>query len=260
MAPPATQRQVLGSTIAQRAGNTPGNFNRMPLNTDTPSTCARQEFCVGLRAARLRKGVTLDQIAEATKIPASRLDALERNDLRYWPKGLFRRSFFRDYAKAVGLPVEEMCAEFVRLFPDDGAAAPAKLPAAAVSEGDGEADSRLVLDATYEAPRDPYMPRIFAAAIDAGVVIIVTAVLAWISGISAAAIAAVVALTYFSLSTILLGESAAKHALSILSTQSSEPQPAGTLSTEEAESNEWITDAYRVAPAPRLRVRFKVSQ
>ena len=87
----------------------------MPLNTDTPSTCARQEFCVALRAARLRKGITLDQISEATKIPASRLDALERNDLRYWPKGLFRRSFFRDYAKAVGLPVDEMCAEFVRL-------------------------------------------------------------------------------------------------------------------------------------------------
>jgi hypothetical protein len=45
--------------------------------------------------------------------------ALERNDLRCWPKGLFRRSFFRDYVGMIGLSVAETCAEFIRLFPDD---------------------------------------------------------------------------------------------------------------------------------------------
>ena len=214
-----------------------------------------------MRAARLRKGITLDQISEATKIPASRLDALERNDLRYWPKGLFRRSFFRDYAKAVGLPVDEMCAEFVRLFPDDTSPVAAKVPAEPVARGDQEADARLILDATYEAPRDPYLPRVIAAAADAGAVVIMTAAIAWVSGISAGAVAAVVALIYFSLSTILLGESAGKRALAIARSAREAPPAAGTLeSSDSPESSEWITDAYRVAPAPRLRVRFKVSQ
>ena len=234
----------------------------MPLNTETPSTCARQEFCVALRAARVRKGITLDQIAEATKIPASRLDALERNDLRYWPKGLFRRSFFRDYAKAVGLPVEEMCAEFVRLFPDDTAPVPAKVFTAPVTQEDAEGDARLILDATYEAPHDPFVPRIIAATIDAGAVIAVSAAIAWISGISAGAVAAVVALTYYSLSTILFGESAAKRAIAIA--RSARDEAPATIAqpelSESSDSSEWITDAYRVAPAPRLRVRFKVSQ
>ena len=45
--------------------------------------------------------------------------ALERSDLRRWPNGLFRRSFFRDYVRMIGLPVAEACDEFVRLFPDD---------------------------------------------------------------------------------------------------------------------------------------------
>ena len=228
----------------------------MPLNAETPSTLARQEFCVALRAARLRSGISLAEIAAKTKIPASRLDALERNDLRYWPKGLFRRSFFRDYARAVGLPVEEMCAEFVRLFPDDDAAAPAAIPPARVDAGEPESDARLVLDATYEGPAESYLPRIIAAAIDAGAVIVMTAVLAWLTGLSAAAIGIVVALTYFSLSTILLGESAAQRALSMRQTAGEAPPQ----SAEDGGSPEWITDAYRVAPAPRLRVRFKVSQ
>ena len=229
----------------------------MPLNTETPSTCARQEFCVALRAARLRKGITLEEIAAKTKIPAGRLDALERNDLRYWPKGLFRRSFFRDYAKAVGLPVEEMCAEFVRLFPDDTSPVPAKVPASPVQDTALESDARLVLDATYEAPSESYLPRLIAAALDAGAIIIISAALAWISGFEPMAVAAVVALTYFSLSTILLGESAAKRALSMQQSMHEEPKP---IPDDGSESNEWITDAYRVAPAPRLRVRFKVSQ
>ena len=232
----------------------------MPLNTETPSTVARQEFCVGLRAARLRKGVTLDQIATITKIPAGRLEALERNDLRYWPKGLFRRSFFRDYAKSIGVDVEEACAEFVRLFPDDTPAPPPKTQAEPAARSDPDADARLMLDATYEGPRDPYRPRVLAAAIDVLAVIVMSAALAWISGISAGTVAAIVALTYFSLSTILLGESAAKAALSMRKPAQEESPPIDAGGDEDPEAREWITDAYRVAPAPRLRVRFKVSQ
>ena len=95
------------------------------MNNHTLTTNSCQEFCLALKTARERKGITLDEIAERTKIPASLFAELERNDLRRWPQGLFRRSFFRDYARLIGVPVTEACAEFVRLFLDEEPAGPA---------------------------------------------------------------------------------------------------------------------------------------
>lgn len=91
----------------------------MPLNNTHPPTHSPEEFCLALKAERERKGITLAQISNTSKIPVSVFAALERGDLRRWPKGLFRRSFFRDYVKAIGVKVDETCAEFIRLFPDE---------------------------------------------------------------------------------------------------------------------------------------------
>ena len=115
------------------------------MNSEALSTNSRQEFCLALKAARERKGITLDEIADATKIPASVFAALERNDLRRWPQGLFRRSFFRDYVRMIGVPVAEACEEFVRLFLDEEVAAP-PAPAGAASEA-----RRRSLDALRQA-------------------------------------------------------------------------------------------------------------
>ena len=98
----------------------------MSFNSDTLHFDSREEFCLALKAAREQQGITLSAIAEATKIPADMFAALERCDLRRWPSGLFRRSYFRDYARTLGLPVGDVCREFLRLFPEEGAAAAAK--------------------------------------------------------------------------------------------------------------------------------------
>lgn len=112
------------------------------------STDPRQEFCLALKTARERKGITLDEIAGTTKIPAFMFAALERCDLSRWPKGLFRRSFFRDYVQMLSLPVSEACAEFVRLFPDEQAAEPAGATGAVSSHPSGAAAMwRRVADA-----------------------------------------------------------------------------------------------------------------
>lgn len=71
-----------------------------------------------LKRERERFGVTLDQIAETTKIKRSLLAALERGDLEKWPSGIFRRAFFRAYTSAIGVDGEALVPEFVRLFPD----------------------------------------------------------------------------------------------------------------------------------------------
>lgn len=82
------------------------------------SAIRRQAFARRLIAARERSGVTLDEIAKATKVSPSLLIALERGDTSRWPKGIFRRAFFRDYVAAIGLPPDPLVGEFLQTFPD----------------------------------------------------------------------------------------------------------------------------------------------
>jgi hypothetical protein len=229
----------------------------MHSNTGSVSYPSREEFCLALKAARERSGITLADIASATKIPASLLDALERCDLRHWPKGIFRRSFFRDYARTIGLSVAETCAEFVRLFPDDDRVvvdAPAPIAAP-----DQASDVRLVLDSAWQGPRRSFLPRLGAAVIDVAVVVVAAAMVAWLAGISWALVTAIVALSYFSVATALIGESPAQW---LMSRRQSLLDALRPPPTEEPEPATWTTDAHRVGPTPssRFRVRIKVPQ
>src|SRR5205823_12009842 len=72
-----------------------------------------------LRAARERRGLSLRQIASATKISIGALEALERNDLARLPGGIFSRAFVRSYASEVGLDPDETIQEFLSQFPHD---------------------------------------------------------------------------------------------------------------------------------------------
>jgi cytoskeletal protein RodZ len=56
-----------------------------------------------LRAARERRGLTLEAIAASTNIPLRHLSALERDDLAAIPAGLYQRAEIRAFAEAVGL-------------------------------------------------------------------------------------------------------------------------------------------------------------
>src|SRR5712692_3512049 len=72
-----------------------------------------------LRETRERKGITLRQIANATKISVGALEALERNDISRLPGGIFSRAFVRSYASQVGLDPEETVQDFIGEFPHD---------------------------------------------------------------------------------------------------------------------------------------------
>jgi transcriptional regulator with XRE-family HTH domain len=56
-----------------------------------------------LRRERERRGVTLSQISDQTKLSIAILEGLEADDLSRWPGGIFRRAYSRSYAKVVGL-------------------------------------------------------------------------------------------------------------------------------------------------------------
>lgn len=83
-----------------------------------------QSFGARLRRERERQRITLAQIAESTKIKASLFEGLERDDVSRWPAGIFRRSFIRAYAQAIGLDTEQVCREFQAHFPERSAPAP----------------------------------------------------------------------------------------------------------------------------------------
>jgi len=77
------------------------------------------DFGSKLREARERRGVSLRQIANATKISVSVLDALEHNDISRLPGGIFGRGFVRSYAIEVGLDPEATIQDFMARFPHD---------------------------------------------------------------------------------------------------------------------------------------------
>lgn len=97
--------------------------------TDRPETGG-----VGARLKRTRedKGVTLRQIANTTRIAVSALDAIERDDIKKLPGGIFARSFVRAYASELKLDVEQTVAEFFGQFPE-----PPELLAARAVDQDG---------------------------------------------------------------------------------------------------------------------------
>lgn len=79
-----------------------------------------------LRNARQQRGVTIEQVAERTKISLRILRAIERNAFDQLPGGVFTRGFLRAYAREVGLPPEDVVRDYVSEFePPEPAQTPA---------------------------------------------------------------------------------------------------------------------------------------
>jgi len=61
-----------------------------------------------LRREREIRGISLKEIADATKISKRFLEAIERNDHRTLPAPVFTRGFIREYARYLGLNCDEI--------------------------------------------------------------------------------------------------------------------------------------------------------
>jgi cytoskeletal protein RodZ len=81
-------------------------------------------FGAFLRGQREARHLTIQQVAETTKIASRHFTSLERGDIRRWPGGMYRRAMVRAYAQAVGLNVEETVRRFLAVFPPDQDEAP----------------------------------------------------------------------------------------------------------------------------------------
>ena len=77
-----------------------------------------------LRLARETKGLSLRQVAEATKLSVRQSELLEKGSLSGLPDGIYRRSIVKAVAREVGLNAYHVLAEFAALQPDDLPARP----------------------------------------------------------------------------------------------------------------------------------------
>jgi transcriptional regulator with XRE-family HTH domain len=77
----------------------------------------RDAFGPNLRRIRVQRGVTLEQIADATKVSVDLWKALEKNDFSRWPTGIYARSYLRSYSVAIGVDAETTVDDFCRFFP-----------------------------------------------------------------------------------------------------------------------------------------------
>jgi transcriptional regulator with XRE-family HTH domain len=76
-------------------------------------------FGTRVREQRERQQISLATISERTKIKLSLLEALERDDVRHWPHGIFGRSYIRSYAQAIGLDPDTTVREFAEIHAVD---------------------------------------------------------------------------------------------------------------------------------------------
>src|SRR5712671_7305683 len=73
-----------------------------------------------LRLARETRGMALREISEQTRISMRYLEAIESDDYRRLPGGIFNRSFIRAYAKFIGYDEDLAMDEYARTLRERG--------------------------------------------------------------------------------------------------------------------------------------------
>jgi cytoskeletal protein RodZ len=61
----------------------------------------QEKGILGLPAIRRNRGITLEQISDATKISVRLLDAIENGDFCKLPGGIYNTNYIRQYARAI---------------------------------------------------------------------------------------------------------------------------------------------------------------
>src|SRR5260370_39165762 len=69
---------------------------------DLDSASENDRTTLGLASRRRKMKISLDQISEATKISVRSLRAIETEDFKKLPGGIYNTSYIRQYANAIG--------------------------------------------------------------------------------------------------------------------------------------------------------------
>jgi cytoskeletal protein RodZ len=77
-----------------------------------PAHSSPSDRRLDLARVRKRAGISLEDIAEATKISLRFLRAIEEEDFKKLPGGIFSTSYLRQYATAIGYDEAELLAHY----------------------------------------------------------------------------------------------------------------------------------------------------
>lgn len=80
-----------------------------------------EHFGEELRKERESRGIALKEITEATKISSRHLVALEHEQFRQLPGGVFNKGIVRSYARVVGLDEEAWVGHYLSAYRQSGA-------------------------------------------------------------------------------------------------------------------------------------------
>jgi cytoskeletal protein RodZ len=156
-------------------------------------------FGLRLRAHRERRGISHETLAESLKVKRSLLTALEQGDVSRWPGGIYRRSLFREYAKAIGLPLAESLEEFCELFPERSESE----PLSSIGNALGCAPFRMTLAEPPTPTRSVVYRRVSKAAVDLVLVLVIGYITALLSGSAYWLASGVVALIWYPASAVI---------------------------------------------------------
>jgi len=119
-----------------------------------------------LKRERELRQISLREIAEATKINLRYLDALERDDFRHLPGGVFNKGFVRAYAQFIGIDPETMVTAYLE------------------EESRQQARAARVGGETTQSP-DPVPPRSLAARLWLAALVVLLIVVVLAAGLTA---------------------------------------------------------------------------
>jgi transcriptional regulator with XRE-family HTH domain len=177
---------------------------------NTPET-----FGPFLRRARIRRGVSLADLAQQTNVSIEMWEQMEASDFSAWPSGLYARAWIRAYAEAIGVDPEETVNDFCRWFPQGDRRAERRLRAQAAIVGHDlewrddlvppDGDRRAVASPPPDAPIQPRRLRLAAAGLDFAIVVIAAAIAVGLLPLAAWPVIAAVAELYHGNSVAALG-------------------------------------------------------
>ena len=97
-----------------------------------PAAGAQPGFGKLLRSLREKAGLSLDDVANRTKISRGQLEAMEREEMRLLPEPVYVRAFIRDICRVMGADPKPVTDAFARDFAPEAPAAQAPAAADAV--------------------------------------------------------------------------------------------------------------------------------
>jgi transcriptional regulator with XRE-family HTH domain len=177
---------------------------------------ARDAFGPNLRRLRIQRGITLQRLADETKVGVDLWEGLEQNDFSRWPTGIYARSYLRAYAEHIGADPVATVDEFCRWFPQGDRRAERRLREHAAivrheltwSDDVAGAERRSVPREAVEQSHIRVLTRhgrLVAASADLGAVLVTTTVTASVVPVGWAAALGVCGLAYHAFTLLAIG-------------------------------------------------------